>query len=604
MAKRDKGLDDHPEDKKRKISREGFQKAIQLFQFIKPYKWIFIWGMVFLVLSSATTLSFPMLIGEMTRVIEGNSDFTLNQVTLFFGIILALQGVFSFFRVYFFAQVSELASADIRTKVFNKFITLPIHFFEQRRVGELTSRITSDVSAFQNVLSLTLAEFFRQIVTLIVGIGIITYISWKLTIFMLLTFPLLVGAALVFGRYIRKLSKQVQDKLAETNVIVEESLQSISIVKGFTNEKLESNRYSSAMGDLVKLALRTATLRGGFISFFIVGLFGGIVAVVWYGGGLVQDGNLQLADLLTFLFYTTFIGGSMSGLGDIYTQLQRTIGASERLLEIMDEESEIDLDEVDVTKNIEGNINFKNVSFSYPSRADVEVLNDIDIEIKAGQKIALVGQSGAGKSTIVQLLMRFYPGYEGIITIDDVDIKDLEISEVRQHMATVPQEVILFGGTIYENILYGSPTASKQEVLAAAQKANALEFIDKFPDQFETIVGERGVKLSGGQRQRIAIARAILKDPKILLLDEATSALDSESEHLVQEALNTLMQNRTTIIIAHRLATIKDVDRIFVINDGKIAESGSHEDLILRKEGIYSNLVSMQFANSAEMKPN
>ncbi len=600
MAEGRKGFWDEvaPKDK-RKISREGLKKALQLLAFIKPYKWTFTIGMVFLALSSASTLTFPMLIGEMTRVIEGKSDYTLNNVTLFFAGILLLQGLFSYFRVYFFSQVSEWTAADIRKMVYSKFITLPIHFFEQRRVGELTSRITSDVSSLQVVLSTTLAEFFRQIVTLIVGISIIIFLSWKLTLFMLATFPVLVIAAIVFGRYIRVLAKRTQDKLAESNVIVEETLQSVHIVKSFTNEKLEINRYKKVMGEIVETALKAAALRGGFITFFIVGMFGGIVGVVWYGGGLVEAGEMQLADLLTFLFYTTFIGGSLSGLGDLYAQLQRTVGSSERLLEIIEEKSEVNVDNVPRDHKINGEVSFENVSFNYPSRPDIEVLKDISFHVSAGEKVALVGQSGAGKSTIVQLLMKFYPLTSGTISVDGESIADQDVTDLRKNIAIVPQEVMLFGGTIMENILYGNPSASLEEVYNAARRANALQFIEKFPEKFDTVVGERGVKLSGGQRQRVAIARAILKDPAILLLDEATSALDSESEKLVQGALNELMKDRTTIIIAHRLATIRNVDRIYVIKEGEIAETGSHEELILKNDGIYANLVKLQFENAS-----
>jgi ATP-binding cassette, subfamily B, bacterial len=587
-----------PKDK-RKVSKDGLKKALGLFRFIIPYKWTFAVGLFFLVLSSITTLSFPKLIGEMTRVIEGKSDYTLNNITVFFGIVLILQGVFSFFRVYFFAQVSERVAADIRGSVYSKFISLPIHFFEQRRVGELTSRLTSDVSAVQDVMSITLAEFFRQIATLTVGIGIIMYISWKLSLFMLATFPILVLSALVFGRYIRVLSKKSQDKLAEANVIAEETLQSINIVKSFTNEKLESNRYGNALADVVKTALKAASLRGGFIAFFIVGMFGGIVAVVWYGGGLVEKGEMQLSDLLTFLFYTTFIGASMSGLGDLYAQLQRTIGASERLTEIMEEESEVNLNASTEVGKINASVAFEKVKFNYPSRTDIEVLKNIDLNISAGEKVALVGQSGAGKSTIVQLLMKLYPLTEGSIKIDNVDIKELDVTALRQHIAIVPQEVMLFGGSILENIRYGRPDATDQEIFEAAKRANAFDFISKFPEKFDTLVGERGVKLSGGQRQRVAIARAILKDPSILILDEATSALDTESEKLVQDALNELMKGRTTIIIAHRLATIRNVDRIYVLKEGEIVEEGSHDSLILKSNGIYANLVKLQFENTS-----
>lgn len=596
MAKGRKEVEDElsPEDKK-KISKEGLKKAIALFRFIKPYKNIYIIGMFFLVFSTLTTMAFPLLIGEMTKVMEGKSDYNINQVAIFFAIILVAQGIFSFFRVYYFSIVSEKTAADIRKVVYDKFISSPISFFENNRVGDLMSRITSDVAAVQSVLSTTLAEFFRQIATLIIGISMLIYISWKLTFFMLATFPLIILAALVFGKYIRKLSKQVQEKLAEANVIVEESLQSVSIVKAFTNEKLESVRFSKSVGESVTLALKAAVMRGGFITFFIIGLFGGIVLVIWFGGNLVIEKQILISQLITFLTLTIFIGGSMSGLGDLYAQLQRTIGASERILEILDEKSEVDMNKPNVPNPIKGKIAFKNVQFSYASRPDVEVLRGINLEIEAGKKIALVGHSGAGKSTIVQLLMKFYTNYTGEILIDGLDIKNQDVTFLRQNIAIVPQEVILFGGTIFENIEYGKPGASLAEVETAARKANASEFIEKFPERFETIVGDRGIKLSGGQRQRIAIAKAILKDPAILLLDEATSALDSESERLVQDALNELMKGRTSIIIAHRLATIRNVDQINVLKDGQIVESGSHDDLILKNEGIYANLVKLQF---------
>jgi ATP-binding cassette, subfamily B, bacterial len=587
-----------PKDK-RKLSKEGLKKAMDLFKYTLPYKGIFIVGMVFLVLSTATTMMFPILIGEMTKVMEGKSEYSINQVAIFFGAILVFQGIFSFFRVYFFSIVSEKTSADLRKKIYDKFITTPISFFENNRVGDLLSRITSDVSAFQAVLSTTLAEFFRQIATLIIGIGILIYISWKLTLFMLATFPIIVIAAIVFGRYIRVLSKKVQEKLAEANVIVEETLQSVSIVKAFTNEKLESKRFSKTISESVVLALKAATLRGGFITFFIVGLFGGIVLVIWFGGNLVIEKEILIADLITFLTLTIFVGGSLSGLGELYAQLQRTIGASERILEILEEKSEVDLDaEINVQK-ITGDISFENIDFAYPSRPDVEVLKSFNLQVAAGQKVALVGASGAGKSTIVQLLMKFYTLQSGKITIDGKDISDQNVTELRQNLAIVPQEVILFGGSILENIAYGKPGATLAEIEDAAKRANATEFIEKFPERFDTIVGERGVKLSGGQRQRIAIARAILKNPAILLLDEATSALDSESEKLVQSALDELMKDRTSIIIAHRLSTIRNVDKICVLKDGQITESGKHEDLILKNEGIYANLIKMQFENAS-----
>lgn len=597
MAKRGSNFgEEAKEEDKKKINREGLMKALRVFRFVRPYRTQFIAGFIFLILSTATTLSFPALIGQVTSVIQGKSAFTLNQVILIFGAILVFQAVFSFFRIYFFAQVSERSMADVRQAVYSKIITLSIPFFEKRRVGELTSRLSSDVSQLQDVLSITLAELFRQVATLLGGTIFILWVSWKLTLFMLATFPIIIISAMIFGRFIRKLSKQAQDQLAAASVIVEETLQSINIVKAFTNERIEIGRYHSALQKMVNTALKTAKFRGVFVSFVIFAMFGAIMGIVWYGGRLVQSGEIPFADLLTFIFYTAFIGGSVAGIGDMYAQVQKTIGASDRILEILEEPSEVDAnEELPLFVPVQGHVHFDDVKFSYPSRPDLPVLKGITLDVAAGRKIALVGQSGAGKSTIVQLLMRYYALNDGKITIDGRDLTTFNITELRRNIAVVPQEVMLFGGSILENIQYGKPGALEADVREAARKANALEFIDSFPEGLQTLVGERGVKLSGGQRQRIAIARAILKDPAILILDEATSALDAESERLVQEALDVLMQNRTTIIIAHRLATIRKVDRIYVLREGQVAEQGTHDELARQGEGIYANLVRLQF---------
>jgi ATP-binding cassette subfamily B protein len=581
-----------------KVTKKNLSKAIKIFRFVIPYKWTFILGMVFLLLSNLTTLSFPLLIGEMTKVIEGKSKFQINEVTLFFFAILIIQSILSFFRIYTFAQVSEKAMRDVRQTLYAKIITLPIFHFEKRRVGELMSRITSDITQLQDVLSITLAEFFRQIFTLVGGVALITYLSWKLTLFMLATFPLLVISAIVFGKFIRKISKKAQDELANTNIIVEETFQSIQAVKAFTNEKYEVNRYTNSLNKVVNEALKAATLRGGFVSFIIFALFGGIVGVVWYGAQLVAQGDLILADLLTFIFYTAFIGGSVGGLGDIYAQLQKTIGASDRILEILGDPSEVDIHESETSVPITfGAIDLQDIHFSYPSRSSVEILKGISFTIEPGQKIAIVGTSGTGKSTLAQLMMRFYEPSQGKIMMGDYAIQDMPVGDWRKMVALVPQEVLLFGGSIRENIAYGKPGASEEEIHQAAEQAYAKEFIESFPEKWDTLVGERGVKLSGGQRQRIAIARAILKDPKFLILDEATSALDSESEKWVQSALEELMKNRTSLIIAHRLSTIRSADKIIVMESGKIVEIGSHENLMAKKQGVYQKMVKLQTEN-------
>ncbi|MEY2895066.1 MAG: hypothetical protein RIS42_785 [Bacteroidota bacterium] len=596
MAKRHESFGSGPEPKdKVKVDKQGLKKALKIFQFVIPYKWTFITGMLFLLLSNLTTMSFPLLIGQMTKVIEGKSNYHINEVTLFFFAVLIIQAILSFLRIYTFAQVSEKAMRDVRKNLYAKIITMPIFHFEKRRVGELMSRITSDITQLQDVLSITLAEFFRQIFTLVGGIALITYLSWKLTLFMLATFPVLVVAAIVFGKFIRKISKKSQDELAATNIIVEETFQSIQAVKSFTNESYEVNRYTSSLNRVIEAALKAATMRGAFVSFVIFALFGGIVGVVWYGAALVAQGDMILADLLTFIFYTAFIGGSVGGLGDIYAQLQKTIGSSDRILEILEDPSEIDLVSQESPKAIEfGKITIEDLHFSYPSRPSVEILKGISIDIEPGQKIAIVGTSGTGKSTLAQLMMRFYEPNAGLIKLNGRNIQEFSVSDWRGMLALVPQEVLLFGGTIRENIAYGKPGASQTEIEFAAEQAFAKEFIESFPEKWDTLVGERGVKLSGGQRQRIAIARAILRNPKFLILDEATSALDSESEKWVQSALEELMKNRTSLIIAHRLSTIRSADQIIVMEEGKILEQGNHDALMKVKNGVYRNMVALQ----------
>lgn len=592
MSKRNK--EKLKEEDKRQLNKTTLRHLAGIFRFMLPYKGLFLLGLLALALSSLILLAFPRLAGELLDVASGNAKYfgTLNQVAGALLLILLVQSVFSFIRVYTFSIVSEKGMADVRQAIYQKIIWLPMTFFDSRRIGELMSRITSDVATLQETFSFILAELLRQIITLVFGIAIIFYLAPTLTGFMLITIPVLVISALIFGKFIRKLSKKTQDKLADANVVVEESLQSVSMVKAFTNELFELNRYSRAIREVVDVAIQSARYRGFFISFIIFALFGGIVAVGWYGASLVQSNELSVGELFSFIFYTTFIGFSIAGLGDIYTQLQRSVGASERILEILKLEDEASPSSDAI--RISGEIAFSRVSFSYPSRKDYQVLNDLNFVIRPGEKVALVGKSGSGKSTIINLLMRFYSVDKGTIKVDGRDMGEYNLTAYRKNIAVVPQEVILFGGTIAENIRYGKPGASPEEVMEAARQANALDFIESFPEKFETRVGDRGIKLSGGQRQRIAIARAILKDPAILILDEATSSLDVHSEVLVQEALEKLMEGRTSIIIAHRLSTIKKVDRIFVIQEGKLAEMGSHLELSRMDNGIYNNLLQLQ----------
>lgn len=588
------------DQKKVKITRESFFKALRIFKYIKPYLSYFVAGMVLLVLGSLLFMLFPGLAGEMANIAQGKSKYNIGLKLVDFWwvflIILVGQGIFSYLRTVFFTIVSERGMADLRVDLYNKIISQEVSFFEERRVGELTSRITTDIEQLQNIFAITLAEFLRQIVILIVGISIIAYTTPKLSLIMLSTFPVIVIIAMVFGKYIRKLSKKRQDSLAETNIVVEETFQSFNIVKSFANEWYEAIRYANSISKVVKISIDFAKIRGLFIVFIITFLFGGLFFILWRGALMVEAGEMEIGDLISFIFYTGILGGAIASFGTLYTAITQGIGATERVLEILDADQEIkDLKTQPIPEKIYGKIHFQNLSFSYPSRKDIEVLKNVNIEIKAGTTVALVGQSGSGKSTLVQLLMRFYSPDMGKIEIDDKDINNYNISNLRAAIGIVPQDVILFGGTIRENILYGKPNASEEEIIKAAEQSNSLEFINSFPEKFETVVGDRGIKLSGGQKQRIAIARALLKDPAILLLDEATSSLDAESERVVQEALDRLMVGRTTIVIAHRLATIKSVDCIYVLEKGVIVEKGTHDELSQSEDGVYKSLAKLQF---------
>jgi ABC transporter fused permease/ATP-binding protein len=588
------------EKKDRSTSKSSFKKSLKLYKYIKPYRGEFAVGLIFLLLSSAANLAFPKYLGELVDATNTDKIFeNIEEISLILIGILLIQAVVSFFRVVLFVNVTEKTLASLRQATYQHLIKLPITFFNQKRVGELNSRISADISLLQETFTTTLAEFIRQLVIIFGGIAILLYTSPKLTLFMLAIVPVVVIIAVFFGRFIRKYSKDAQKQVAESNTIVEETLQGILNVKAFANEFLEIARYKSKTNEVAKTGMKGGKYRGAFSSFIILGLFGAIVAVIWQGVNLIAAGELKIGELFSFVIYSGFIGGSIGGFANVYASIQKALGATEELMEILEEDTE-ELDETGSNRELPdftGKVSFQNVSFAYPTRKDIPVLTDLNFEALPGQQIALVGASGAGKSTLVSLILRFYKVSKGAVYFDDKEAEHFGLSELRNQMAVVPQDVFLFGGTIRENILYGRHDASEKELIEAAKQANAWEFIQAFPEGLDTLVGERGVQLSGGQRQRVAIARAVLKNPKILILDEATSALDAESERLVQEALDRLMQGRTSIVIAHRLATIRKADIILVMDKGQIVESGTHEELLHIENGLYRNLSELQFTS-------
>jgi ABC transporter fused permease/ATP-binding protein len=588
---------------KSKLNKQNLNRIAKLLAYLKPYRGKFILALLFLFVSSLVGLSFPTFLGALIDTAQGKHSnsylpATIKGIALLAFSVLFVQAFVSFFRILWFVQVAERSLADIRRDTYFKLITLPMNFFSNRRVGELNSRISADLSQIQDTLTTTIAEMIRQLVLLVGGIVFLTVVSVKMTLALLVVLPVLVVVAVFFGRFIRKLSRNAQDKLAESNTIVEETLQGIANVKAFVNEAYEATRYSKNISQVANIAIKSAKFRGLFASFIVFCMFGAIVAVIGYGCVLVSHHELTIGSLFKFALYAVFVGSAMGSFPELYANVQKAVGSSERVLEILDEESEevsIRESDNDIQQKIEGNLTFQDVEFAYPSRPELSVLNKISFNAAAGQKVAIVGPSGSGKSTMAALILQFYHPQNGTILFDGKPADKYTLTDIRNQVAIVPQDVMLFGGTIQENIAYGKLSANKDEIIKAAQRANAHQFIMSFPEGYDTVVGERGVKLSGGQRQRIAIARALLKNPSILILDEATSSLDSESERLVQEALEELMKGRTSIIIAHRLATIREADKIIVLEKGTIIETGSHQELIGNEQGLYRYLSGLQF---------
>jgi ABC-type multidrug transport system fused ATPase/permease subunit len=556
--------------------------------YVKPHAGLWALGFFFLLITMGTSLLFPKLLGGL---MSSSADNLRHNMLQMMG-LLAVQGVAGFFRVVLFVMVTERALAAIRGDLYTHLLHLPMSFFTSKRVGELNSRVASDTAQIGETLTTTLAEFLRGLSMVIGGIAILAFTSIKLTLFIVGVIPPLIIVTFIFGRFIRKYAKKVQDEIAESNTIVEETFAGIQTVKAFANEAWERSRYRERIQKVVGLAITGGYYRGAFSSFITFGLFGAIALVIWFGAGMVHGGELAADKLNEFILYALFIGGSIGGLASVYAQLQKAVGATETIFSLMDEEPELVGGEDVTAAQVEG-ISFKEVQFSYPSRPDVPVIQGLSFDLPKGQTLALVGKSGSGKSTVASLLMRFYQSQYGQISSGDHTLESYDLQAWRKSLALVPQDVLLFGGSIRENITYGKTSATEEEIIQAAKEANAWEFIEGFPEGLDTKVGDRGVQLSGGQRQRIAIARALLKDPQLLILDEATSALDSESERLVQEALDRLMQGRTSVVIAHRLSTIRKAHQILVMEQGQGIERGTHDELMML-DGAYAELIRLQ----------
>lgn len=575
--------------------REQLGQLTRLFGFLRPYRRWLAAAIFGVTVASALGLVFPLIMGGLvdTAIGEEATTESLDRIALLlFGVFFA-QAVFNYLRAYALGVVGEGVVADLRRAVYERIVRLPVPFFDQRRTGEITSRLTSDASVIQTTVSTSVAQALSQGITLIGGVALMLVLSPQLSLTVLAFLPIAIIAAAFFGRRLNRISTVFQDEIASANAFAEESISSIRVVKWFTAEADAIHRYDKAIRRSYLVALRRARLRALFVPSVTFVAFGTLAVVLWVGGRQVLAGSMTAGELVSFLLYTLTVAGAIGTFTGLYSQLQEALGASRRIFELLGEPVEVhEPEEPRTPSQRDGSVRFESVNFNYVGR-DIGVLHEIDLSIAPGEVVALVGPSGSGKSTITQLIARFYDPSDGRVLVDGVDVREQALGDLRAQMAAVPQEVQLFSGTISENLRLAKPDASDEELVEAATAANAHDFIVGFPDGYESLVGERGVKLSGGQRQRVAIARALLADPRILILDEATSSLDAEAEGLVQEALERLMVGRTTLVIAHRLSTVRAADRLVVISDGRIVEEGTHDELVAAS-GVYARLLSRQ----------